>query len=159
MNIEFMLNGKPCKITITSADRAVDILANDCGVRSLQPICMKGQCGGCLILLDSKPVYSCILPAFLLRSRSVETLEHFEGTREYVALKAEFGRSAINLPPAQRTAVLLLGIWLLNKRHVHNRAVIEKTLQIIHPWHLSADEFADILERTESRLGRSGARA
>lgn len=158
MNIEFTLNGKPARITITSADRAVDILANDCGMKSLHPVCMKGQCGGCLVILDGKPVYSCILPAFLLRDRSVETLEHFEGTREFAALTMEIARSAINLAPAQLTAVLLLGIWLLNNQHVHDRALIDTTVRIIHPWHLSSQEFADILERTQQRLGKSGAR-
>ncbi|MCX8013473.1 MAG: hypothetical protein N3A02_04175 [Rectinema sp.] len=159
MNIEFMLNGKISKVSITSADRAVDILANKCGIASLHPSCMSAHCGGCLILLESKPVCSCVLPAFLLRDHAVETLENFEETREYAALKAEFSHAALSIPPPANTALYLLGIWLIRKGEARLPASIEKALRNIHPWHIAADEFAAILEHAESRLGKTGVRS
>src|SRR5262245_61481254 len=37
--------------------------------------CGPGQCGACTVLVDDKPVYSCLLPIAALAGRKVRTIE------------------------------------------------------------------------------------
>ena len=37
--------------------------------------CSEGVCGSCTVILDGRAVYSCILPAFQVQGRSIETIE------------------------------------------------------------------------------------
>lgn len=115
MNIEFTLNGNLHKATISSAERAVDVLVKQCNISSISANCLSGKCGSCLILLDGNPVYSCIMPAFSLRDRSVETLESFQKTKEFAILSAEFQREGIDMCCAGENATLLLALHLVRK--------------------------------------------
>ncbi len=115
MNIEFTLNGNAQKANITSAERAVDVLVGHFDIHSLSANCLSGKCGGCLILLDGKPVYSCIMPAFMLRERRVETLEAFQKTKEFTIISTEFQKEGIDLCCGGESALMLLALYLLRK--------------------------------------------
>jgi carbon-monoxide dehydrogenase small subunit len=59
--------------------RALDLLREDLNLTGAKEGCGKGECGACTILLDGKPVTSCILPAAKLDGRSVVTIEGLKG--------------------------------------------------------------------------------
>jgi len=115
MNIEFTLNGTAQKANISSAQRAVDVLVGQFDIHSLSANCLNGKCGGCLILLDGNPVYSCVMPAFLLRERRVETLEAFHKTKEFAIISSEFQKEGIDACCAGENAFMLLAVYLAKK--------------------------------------------
>jgi carbon-monoxide dehydrogenase small subunit len=115
MNIEFILNGLLQKISITSVERAVDVLVKQCGIESISGTCLNGSCGTCLILLEGKPVYSCILPAFLLKDAHIETIENFQNTKEFPLILSELKNVYIDASPFQENALLLLSMYLIKK--------------------------------------------
>jgi aerobic-type carbon monoxide dehydrogenase small subunit (CoxS/CutS family) len=43
--------------------------------------CNGHLCGNCIVLLDQKPVLSCLIPAFLIRDKEILTFEGFKKTR------------------------------------------------------------------------------
>jgi len=63
-----------------------------------------------------KPVYSAVLPAFLLRNQHITTLEYFEGSKAYTVLWKEFRDIGLSLPSIYRPSLMLAGLFLIENR-------------------------------------------
>ncbi len=75
MKISFYCNGEKRENTISGETRALDLIREDLNLTGTKEGCGKGECGACTILLDGKPVSSCLLPAAKLDGKSVITIE------------------------------------------------------------------------------------
>lgn len=75
MKIEFNCNGEMRTVEIGGDTRALDLLRLDLGLTGSKEGCGKGECGACTILLEGKPVASCILPAAKLAGKRIVTIE------------------------------------------------------------------------------------
>ena len=53
----------------------IDVLRNDCHLKSVKDGCSEGACGTCTILLDGKPVKACIQKISKLAGQSILTVE------------------------------------------------------------------------------------
>jgi aerobic-type carbon monoxide dehydrogenase small subunit (CoxS/CutS family) len=51
------------------------VLRNDLGLNGAKFGCGLGQCGACTVLVDGKPVFSCLMPVAALADRKVRTIE------------------------------------------------------------------------------------
>lgn len=74
-NLEFILNGNPVKILVEAGELLVDVLRNKLRITGVKKGCAEGECGSCTILLDEKPVYSCIIPAMKAQGKKIITIE------------------------------------------------------------------------------------
>ncbi|MDR1893789.1 MAG: 2Fe-2S iron-sulfur cluster binding domain-containing protein [Spirochaetales bacterium] len=83
MIIDFTLNGKPESLTVPAEKRLPDILREDFKLTMTSTGCRRGECGVCLVLLNGRPVSSCLIPAFRLRGNSILTIEGFQDNPEY----------------------------------------------------------------------------
>ncbi len=75
LEITFTLNGKPVTVDVLSADRLLDVLRTRLGLCGTKEGCSEGECGTCTVSLDGLPVCSCLVPAYQVRGRRVETIE------------------------------------------------------------------------------------
>ena len=73
--LSFTLNGKPAECTVPLDARLLDVLRYDCDCTGTKEGCGEGECGACTVLLDGLPVNSCLVPAFQVQGRTVETVE------------------------------------------------------------------------------------
>lgn len=73
--IEFFLNGRPVTIEVASGKLLVDLLREEFGLKGTKVGCREGECGVCTVLVDGKPVNSCLLPAMKVRGLQVTTIE------------------------------------------------------------------------------------
>jgi carbon-monoxide dehydrogenase small subunit len=73
--IEFILNKAPVSIEVPPAKPLVRILKYDLGINSVKIGCEEGDCGACTVLLDYKPIPSCLTIAAQVNGREVITLE------------------------------------------------------------------------------------
>uniref|UniRef100_A0A7J3QDV9 (2Fe-2S)-binding protein n=1 Tax=Ignisphaera aggregans TaxID=334771 RepID=A0A7J3QDV9_9CREN len=73
--IEFVLNKTPVIIEVPPAKPLARILRYDLGIKSVKIGCEEGGCGACTVLLDGKPVPSCLVIASQINGREIITLE------------------------------------------------------------------------------------
>jgi carbon-monoxide dehydrogenase small subunit len=75
MLIRFTCNGEAVQLEASPEARAIDILRNQLGLTGTKEGCGRGECGACTILLDGRPVNSCLLVAGKLAGREITTIE------------------------------------------------------------------------------------
>ncbi len=75
MKINFTLNYKEASIDVDPMKRLLDILREDFGLLGTKEGCGEGECGACTVLLDGKPVTSCLVNACNIEGKSVITSE------------------------------------------------------------------------------------
>ncbi len=73
--LNFTLNGEVESIEITPRTRLLDALRVDLGLTGTKEGCGTGDCGSCTVLLDGKPVNSCMLLALQVEGRQVTSIE------------------------------------------------------------------------------------
>ncbi|MGC9209599.1 MAG: (2Fe-2S)-binding protein [Nitrososphaeria archaeon] len=88
--IRFDLNGEEVEAEFEPGETALDVLKERLNVVDVKRGCDEGQCGACTVLLDGKPVLSCLLPAQKLNGRSVRTLSGLMSESRMRALSEEF---------------------------------------------------------------------
>ena len=77
--IEFELNGERQAVAAEPTRRLSSVLRDDLGLTGTKVGCGEGACGACAVLLDGKPVNSCLLLAGAVVGRSVVTIEGIGG--------------------------------------------------------------------------------
>ncbi len=71
----FTVNGK-ARTVKTEADRPLlEVLREDLGLTGAKYGCGEGQCRSCTVLLDGKPVTSCVAPISAAAGKKVVTIE------------------------------------------------------------------------------------
>ena len=72
---ELTVNGIRRRIEGDPAEPLLYVLRDDLGLHAAKFGCGLGQCGSCTVLVDGKPVQSCITPMAALEGREVTTVE------------------------------------------------------------------------------------
>ena len=75
MQIRLEVNGQTRELSIPSHHSLLDVLREELDLTGSKRGCDRGECGSCTVLLDGKPVYSCITLAAQVRGRSIVTVE------------------------------------------------------------------------------------
>lgn len=75
MKLTCRVNGKSWSGTIHPLKRLLDVLREDMGLTGTKEGCGEGECGACTVILDGKPVMSCLVPACQADGARVETIE------------------------------------------------------------------------------------
>lgn len=76
--IEFTLNGNPVSLEVSPVERLLDILRYRLELPGTKEGCGEGECGACTVYLDGIPVDSCLVPAYQVRGRRVDTIESLD---------------------------------------------------------------------------------
>jgi len=78
IDLVFKLNGKSVQVSVGPGTLLIDLLRDDLGLTGTKAGCREGECGVCTVLMDSKPVNSCLIPALKVSGREVMTIEGIE---------------------------------------------------------------------------------
>src|ERR1700680_2769444 len=73
--IRFQLNGEQNAVSFAPSKSLLEVLREDLNHTGTKHGCELGECGACAVLLDGKPVLSCLLLAIECDKREVETVE------------------------------------------------------------------------------------
>jgi aerobic-type carbon monoxide dehydrogenase small subunit (CoxS/CutS family) len=84
------VNGAPKSVRVEPRTTLANVLRNELDLTGTKIVCDRGSCGGCTVLLDGKPVYSCMLLAADAIGREVKTVEGLAPAGQMDAVQAAF---------------------------------------------------------------------
>lgn len=73
--IVLKVNGEAYEVAVEPRMTLLDILRDNLGLTGTKKACDLGNCGSCTVLLNGKPVVSCLLLAVDARGRDILTIE------------------------------------------------------------------------------------
>src|SRR5437667_12887148 len=74
-NIRISLNGEQTDVAFASYKTLLEVLREDLGHTGTKHGCELGECGACAVLLDGRPVLSCLVLGLECEGRRVLTVE------------------------------------------------------------------------------------
>ena len=74
-DIAFTVNGAPAKVRAAPRRTLLDTLRETLALTGTKKVCDEGTCGACTVLVEGRPVYSCMTLAITCEGKSIETIE------------------------------------------------------------------------------------
>ena len=75
MKLSLKVNGQVHHTEAEPRHVLLDVLRQNLDITGPKPICERGSCGGCTVLLDGEPVYSCMMLAIDAVGKEITTVE------------------------------------------------------------------------------------
>lgn len=79
VQLELKVNGMAYKIEVEPRRTLLELIREDLELTGTKEGCSLGECGTCTVLLDGRPIKSCITLAVQANGREVTTIEGLEG--------------------------------------------------------------------------------
>jgi len=73
--ITLKINGESLEVAVEPSAILLDILRDELGLTGAKRACDFGDCGACTVLMDGKPVLSCLTLALDARGKDIITVE------------------------------------------------------------------------------------
>ena len=73
--IRLEINGRKHSLVVRPAETLLDVLRERLNLTGTKKMCDRGECGGCTVLLEGKPVYSCTFLAVRADGKTITTIE------------------------------------------------------------------------------------
>ena len=77
--IDLRVNEEPVQVAFAPHKTLLEVLREDLGLTGTKHGCELGECGCCAVLIDGKPVLSCLVLGLSAAGRSVTTVEGMAG--------------------------------------------------------------------------------
>ncbi len=74
-SLTMILNGQETTVEVEPWAMLVDVLRDNLHLTGTKVGCSDGECGACTVLMDGRPVDSCLYPALKAQGRHVLTIE------------------------------------------------------------------------------------
>lgn len=88
--MRFNINGEIYEDEIDTRRTLLEIIRENFNLTGTKKGCNEGECGACTVLLDGKPVNSCLVLAVEAEGRSIETVEGLSKDGELHPLQRAF---------------------------------------------------------------------
>jgi len=88
--VAFRCNGENVEVAFAPHKTLLEVLREDMNLPGTKHGCELGECGTCAVLVDGKPVLSCLVLGLECEGRSVETVEGMAGPEGLHPLQKAF---------------------------------------------------------------------
>jgi carbon-monoxide dehydrogenase small subunit/xanthine dehydrogenase small subunit len=104
------LNGMEVEVDAHPLKRLLDVLREECGLTGTKEGCGEGECGACTVLMDGRPVVSCLVPFAQAAGAELTTIEGLGGEHPLQRAFAEHGGAQCGIcTPGMILAAAALG--------------------------------------------------
>jgi carbon-monoxide dehydrogenase small subunit len=90
VHVALQINGEDSEVAFAPHKTLLEVLREDLGLTGTKHGCELGECGACAVLVDGKPVLSCLLLALEAEGADVRTVEGLAEGAELSPLQASF---------------------------------------------------------------------
>jgi carbon-monoxide dehydrogenase small subunit len=84
------INGESCEIYVEPKKTLLEVLREDLGLTGTKEVCDLGTCGACTVLIDNKPVLSCLTLAVACKGKEITTIEGLKEGEKLHPLQTSF---------------------------------------------------------------------
>lgn len=92
MRVSLTLNGRPRELEVPPNQTLLQVLRDTLGIFDVKEGCGEGVCGACTVLLDGRPVSSCLVLAPTACGRAIVTVRGLQEDGELHPLQDAFVR-------------------------------------------------------------------
>jgi carbon-monoxide dehydrogenase small subunit len=85
--VTLQVNGEPHRVLAEPRKLLCDVLREDCGLTGTHVGCEHGVCGACTVLIDGRPVRSCLIYAVQAEGAAITTIEGVAADGRLTALQ------------------------------------------------------------------------
>ena len=129
MIARLVLNGRPREVEVRSNQTLLELLRDTLGIFDVKEGCNEGVCGACTVLLDGRPVSSCLVLVPTAARRAITTVRALEDDGELHPLQQAFLRHGAVQCGFCTPGMLLTALAFL-ERHPHaDRAALRHAIE------------------------------
>ncbi len=88
--VTLTVNGERRTVVFPTHHTLLEVLREECGLTGTKHGCELGECGACAVLVDGRPVLSCLALAAGMEGRAIETVEGLADGNALHPLQAAF---------------------------------------------------------------------
>lgn len=88
--IQLTVNGRSVEVEVSPGELLVDTLREKLGLTGTKAGCREGECGSCTVIINGKPVLSCLVPSLKAHGAEIVTIEGLEKNGELHLLQKKF---------------------------------------------------------------------
>ncbi len=88
--LRFTLNGAETCVEVEADETLLAVLRDRLQLTGTKGACLEGECGSCTVLLDGRPINSCLTLAMSVQGRRVTTIEGIADGQAMSALQRAF---------------------------------------------------------------------
>ena len=127
--IEITVNGEAHEVTVRPRHMLVEVLREKIGLTGTKDGCEQGVCGACTVLLDGRPVLSCITLAIECDGKEIRTVEGLAKGETLSAIQEAFLDQGAFQCGFCTSGMLMSATALLEKNPKPSLAEIKKALE------------------------------
>lgn len=90
IDVTLDVNGKSHRLRLQPRVTLLDALREKLRLTGAKKICDRGNCGGCTVLMNDKPVYACLMLAIDAQGKKITTVEALGSPEKLNPLQKEF---------------------------------------------------------------------
>ncbi len=132
MKIPVIINGTKVVLSADPSEKLLNVLRRE-KFYSVKCGCEIGMCGNCTVLLDGKPVPSCITYMATVRDSKIETLEYIKQNPIYQDIMAGFNQANLHLCGYCNSGKILIAYQILNEYYRPDVSIIKDAIKTLSP--------------------------
>jgi aerobic-type carbon monoxide dehydrogenase small subunit (CoxS/CutS family) len=129
LTVELTINGQKHKLKIDASKNLLEVLRDDLNLTGAKYGCGEGQCGACTILVEGRPVRSCITPAANASGREIITIEGLEQNGQLHPVQQAFLTEDAFQCAYCTSGMIMSGVALLKRNPQPSRRQIINAMQ------------------------------
>jgi aerobic-type carbon monoxide dehydrogenase small subunit (CoxS/CutS family) len=122
------INGEERLVAFPAHHTLLEVLREQCRLTGTKHGCELGECGACAVLVDGRPVLSCLVLAAETAGKSIETIEGMQRGNQLAPLQTAFADLGATQCGYCIPAILLTADALLRRQPTPSRREIAEAL-------------------------------